>query len=479
MTLKYPRQFSEDMTSGRISVISVQEVNRNEDTEKIAIQDCKFAFKHVSRACGIPVIGIVGCSVLFAIPWTTIPRTDSIIHQSHWMEFNIPGATHTFLGTGVGIIALSKYTKEESLMSIWNFSKVCLFNLITWNLLYISAYLVWSVYLQFNHPLPNMAYLIVPALVLNVIGLWFILPSNALAKKEFRKKLQIYMFYCLWIVTSTFPREILSHLFANVPARAQFFIPFIVAGFRELDMRLRSKLVTKMMGIKDEAAIALLSISVISLYSFFIAIRLVGAELATLCCTVGIEFFLHLKITHQIIQEHRRVNNAVVEIVHIGRNTKITTLLIAELVETITPIIYATCIAMAYYGPNAQLFSNIGNSYWSEEIKDINQFFSTMLILFALDMMSLLFNAFYLWKSLRINALTGFCRVLEKYWYIMAIFLAYYMITYFVGNDINLGLDETMSFQWISNEGWIKLVNTSSFLSSDEKIELISKAMLH
>ena len=141
-----------------------------EDTEKIAIQDCKFAFKHVSRACGIPVIGIVGCSVLFAIPWTTIPRTDSIIHQSHWMEFNIPGATHTFLGTGVGIIALSKYTKEESLMSIWNFSKVCLFNLITWNLLYISAYLVWSVYLQFNHPLPNLAYMIVPTLVLNMIG---------------------------------------------------------------------------------------------------------------------------------------------------------------------------------------------------------------------------------------------------------------------------------------------------------------------
>ena len=36
--------------------------------------------------------GIIAASVLFAIPWTTIPRIDSIIYQSYWWEKIIPSA---------------------------------------------------------------------------------------------------------------------------------------------------------------------------------------------------------------------------------------------------------------------------------------------------------------------------------------------------------------------------------------------------
>lgn len=47
---------------------------------------------------------------------------------------------------------------------------------------------------------------------------------------------------------------------------------------------------------------------------------------------------------------------------------------------------YAIGIVMAYYGPNARLFSNIGNTYWSTEIKDLGTVFATMSILFGVDL---------------------------------------------------------------------------------------------
>ena len=95
-----------------------------------------------------------------------------------------------------------------------------------------------------------------------------------------------------------FQKEVLSYLFANVPVGYQFFVAFLVAGCRKLDHLMRSKIVTKMMGVQDDAAIALLTITISSSYSLFIAIRLVGQEFATVCCTVAIDFILHLKFLY-------------------------------------------------------------------------------------------------------------------------------------------------------------------------------------
>ena len=39
-----------------------------------------------------------------------------------------------------------------------------------------------------------------------------------------------------------------------------------------------------------------------------------------------------------------------------------------------------------------------------------------------------------------------------------------------------MGNDATGSFQWISNEGWMNLVNTLSVLRNEEKVELIANA---
>ena len=472
-------QLSENMIADEISVISVQDINNDEETEETKEMSNKLNLEDLWKALCISIFGIVGISVLFAIPWTTIPRTDSIIYQSHWMEVLLPSVSNVILNNGIRILRLSIWTKEEALMSVWIYLRLFLSDQIIWTLLYISSYVIWSIYLQFNHPLPQLGLILLPTWAIMAISLWIVLPSNLLENKNFRQKLKLYMLFPTWVTMSVILREILSYLFDSFPPSFQFLVPFLVAGCREFDKRLLSKLVTKMMGAQDEAATTLVTILMSSSYSFLIAVRLVGSTYATICSAVAIDFCIHLKSTLQIIKEFRRVKDEGNENENTQKNPKLTILIIVELIEGFTPIIYMICIAMAYYGPNAHLFSNIGSSYWGTNIENFRSLIATMALLFAIDTLSIFINAFCIWKAISINILPDFPRIIIKYGLYMSITFASNINLYLASTDINLGMDQTQSFQWITSEGWRNLVNTSNILNNGEKADLLATAILH
>ena len=466
------------MKSDGVSVINVETLSSNEESEEESTKDSKLAVKDVIKALGISLFGIISPSVIFSMPWTTIPRTDSIIHQSYWMETLLPVAGTMLISAGRILFQLAIYTQEKTLIKTPIFFKIYLIHLIPYVVLYVLSYVIWSVYLKFNHPQPNLGLMcILISYVLMMIGIWCFLPSHVLAKQEFRRKLKLFMLLIVWGVINVILREFLSVLFVKAPAGLQFLVPFLVAGCRELYKRGASKVVTKMMVEKDEPASAQIAMNVSTDFCLFISIKLVGAEFSTICSTVVIDFALHLKATIEIIKEFRKVDEAGYVKVNQEIKTKITTLIIAELIEGFTPLIYGTCILLAYYGPNSHLLSNIGSTYWGEEIKDIRLLFSTMSALFAVDIVSILINSFCLWKAVKVNMLSEFCCVIRKYWYFMVFHLAYLMNAYISSTDINFGVDQSRSFQWISNDGWINLVNTSTILTDEEKVELMTSVM--
>ena len=242
----------------------------------------------------IPVVAI---SVLFAAPWTTISRTNSIIHQSSWMEIIIPCLTFWMPIVAADLLNLTIWTQERSIISARVFLKLYCVYAIPQILLYILSYMIWCVYLGYNHPLPHvMIVLLLPVQILAMISFWLVLPSSLLEKETFRRKLRIYMVYCLWCILIAIQNEVLSFLFSNVPISFQFLVAFLVAACRELDKRVRSKMVDNMMGEQDEPAKALISITISGTYGFFIAVRLAGASFLTVVCVLAIDFFLLLKI---------------------------------------------------------------------------------------------------------------------------------------------------------------------------------------
>lgn len=456
-----------------MSVIRSQQVASEQVPEGEKMKYDKVVFIRISKSLGI-LCGVVLFCLIFPSFWTMIPRTDSIIYQSYWIEALLPITSIYFLLAGSEILNLATWTEEKSLFSTFMFLREFTMYMITAIVFYLSSYAIWSLYMECNHPLPNLGLTILPIMTICSIGQWFILPSDILAKPEFREKLKIYMIHQLWNQMTNIVLEILTYLFANPPGGLQFLVPFVVVGCRETDRYLRATLITWIMGIQNEPAAILNAINVSTTYTSFITIRIVGTEVSTIFCTVAVDFILHLKTTHEMIKGFTRVGAERIANENTRNNISIT-LVIGELIEGITPIIYACNMTIAYYGPNAHILSNVRNNYWSEEIEDIGPLFLTMAILFSVDLLNALLNSLWLWKAGETNILQEFCRVLEKYWYFMAIKLAFCMTVYFATNDINMGMDGTQSFQWTSQEGWMSLVNNSNVLTDEEKASLLQK----
>ena len=293
--------------SNSISVVSIHSMPCNEDTEKATekqengeppIGACKMLFL---------LLGTVALSVVFVVPFTIIPRKNSIVYQANWMEICLPLVFFWISTASADMLNLKVWTKECSLMSIRVLLKMSILYNISAFLIHIMSHLIWTVHLGFNHPLPNLGTVIIlTTWIIAMIGHWFLLPSDLLAKEDFRKKLRTYIIYFLWNIIVNVAREGLSYLFYNFPTKLQFIAPFFVAGFREFDKRITSKIVNKMMGQQDEPATALVSITISCVYGFFIAVRLTGATLATIFCTAAIDLVLHLNVTRQIIHEHKK-----------------------------------------------------------------------------------------------------------------------------------------------------------------------------
>ena len=398
--------------------------------------------------------GTIALCVLFFIPWTTVPRTDSIRYQSYWFETWLPHVTLTILDAAAQLLNLTVWTKENSLATLSTFLKVFLSHLVPHIGVYLISYLVWSAHLGFNHPLPYLGFVVfLVEMSASKIGLWFVLPTQLLGNQEFRRKLWVYMLYCFASVMVINLTETLSYLFLNPPGGIQLLVPFIFVAIRELDYRIRAKCVEKMVQEDDEASLALIDIIVNVTYAFFVAVRTVEIEISTVGLLLAMEFLLHLKMTYQIIKEHKRIGLDNVEDDNKNLKSTLVILILTELIEGFVPFIHGICMAMAYYGPNSNLLANIGDTYWGTKIEDINPVLISMIVLFAVDFLRVIITSVILWKVIKINFFREFQRVLESYWLFMVIYFAFGEAVYIATTDINLGTDTSGKFLWIDQEG--------------------------
>ena len=147
----------------------------------------------------------------------------------------------------------------------------------------------------------------------------------------------------------------------------------------------------------------------------------------------------------------------------------VTTLALAELTEGITPLVHATVFAMAYYGPNNTIIGSVMH------VEDVGSVFQSMLLLFGIDILSIIVNSQILSKLTDVKLYPELCRIMKGYWKLMAVIFALNSCAYFATTDINLGLDSTGEWAWINQEGRLQLINNSIYLSDEEKAILLSQ----
>ena len=104
-------------------------------------------------------------------------------------------------------------------------------------------------------------------------------------------------------------------------------------------------------------------------------------------------------------------------------------LVLTERIETLVPLTYMICFAIAYYGPNAEILGNVKLDLWHfKPVLDFGNYMSNLFILFVVDFMSLVINGIILQTTCNINILKIFQNIQSEFWLIMAVQQAWNLI---------------------------------------------------
>ena len=269
-----------------------------------------------------------------------------------------------------------------------------------------------------------------------------------------------YIFLCF--------KEGISFLFKSLPSYLQWIVAFLIPLSKHFEKLSLSKLVKRMSGRQDEASSVLLGLAVNVNYSSFVAVKLPGAEIMTVCFVIAVDFVIQLQLTYQIVKLQNKVTNEAFENGGIEKTTLVTKLVLAELTEGITPIVYAIGFATAHYGPN-------GSMLGYNKVDDVGHLFLMMLLLFGIDILCVILNSQILSTLTDVALYQEFCWTMKRYWKFMVVRLAWNSIGYFLTRDINMGVDLTGEFAWITQEGRVQLIRNSVDLLDDEKAMLLSQ----
>ena len=101
-------------------------------------------------------------------------------------------------------------------------------------------------------------------------------------------------------------------------------------------------------------------------------------------------------------------------------------LVLTERIETLVPLTYILCFAIAYYGPNAEILGSVKLDIWHfKSVLDIGNYMKNLFVLFGVDFMSLIINGIILQTTCNINIIKMLKKIQSEFWLIMAVQQAY------------------------------------------------------
>ena len=452
-------------------IIQVSEVSSQNDSQEDKSNNENVVDpppKNISSILYIMII-FAACIPLTCL-YTLIPRSNSIFYPQIWYEFAIVFTTFaSFRLATTQLLEVVIYLNVNSLKSAWMWLKHFLRILLIVGTLYLSTYLIWTVYLGYRHPMPFQILNGTIAWLVSLPMLFVWLPKELVEEKDFRQKIYFFILYDIvfFIVHQHFTG--LSILFGVLPDNFQWAMSFIIPLSREFVSYVLSKIIDRISGGDNEASKVLLDTTVLLSYGMFVAIQLDSANDVTVYMILTVEFFLHLFNCFEVIRLERKIETQGSERIRIAKQEKVKEIILSEIVEAIIPILYALAFTTAYYGPNGTLIGNVRNGWWGyKEKEDIERFYLVMFQMFSIDFCCIIASVIFLKVFGQINLIHELNVLLREHWFILMVKLSLSML-FFGYNEVNGGMDFTLNFEWLTQEGRSKLIYNATDLTLDEK----------
>ena len=434
-----------------------QEPDKGNDVSQPGLQN----INRLSYWNFIHIFSIVGCCALSVSIQTLIPRHNAISEPKYWLETALVVVMGSFLMTTISILSYNILIDCDSFKSVSLFLKLYFLLFLTWITIYCLCFVLWTILLGYNHPMPFIGiYGYFAARFLSIVAFSVMLPTTSTTKKENKQKFNNFMLYELIHSISILWHSLLSTIFTKLEkSDLQWIMAILLPTTKESTKLVLSKVMYRIVGTNNEKANVALIIRVNVAFGVFVSTRLPGARSTTVTCIAAGDFLIQLVMCLHIITLHKKLESEENQTYEIDKRRAIVKLVLAEMCEGLVPLAYGFCFAMAYYGPNSKLIGNIGADIWAyKAVEDVTWTILLLFGLFLIDLFSMVLNGAIIWIYCKVSIIQEFLIVLQEYWYIMAVMLANSVFLHFFSNDINVGFDWTFQFCWAMQNEKTKLV---------------------
>ena len=399
--------------------------------------------KPVSYANGLYAFAILGANVAYCSTFTLIPWSDVYVDPSSWWQGIIyTGMIFMLLRNSLGtIVEVFLVFKKESLMTVKFYFQWWFIVFIGYAIPQCGFYYYWTILKGYNPPMPIAQGLVsfYISMFANWVFIWFYLSKNHRDDTKYKKRIRNYILYLfLWNLIGI-QELFLDGIFAQLTSmNFQFLMALIIPLFRRFNEWILPKFFNKALGYKegwtkldeDTPATFGMEVAIADVYAFYVAVRLGWAEPFTVYCILGVEFAINLFYCFRIIRLHNKIGergndeNQQTNIMKAEKESAIISLITVETVEVLIPLGYSLAYATAYYGPNATLFAGVKATYFGYLPQDIENVFSLLYMMFGFDTLGgILISALLAWKC-RINVIREYCKIMQKYWYILLLYMS-------------------------------------------------------
>ena len=396
---------------------------------------------------GLTIFIIIASCAAYVSTITLIPYHDVFVYPSFWWE-NLIIFGFLYAGLRVTLSLMREIYlvfKAENIMTLRFYSKIFLGTSLGFSIPYCGFYIYWTVMEGNNHPMPFVDLLchLFFETPCRAVMIWFAFSNDQRKQPGFRRRIKYYLYYYFTWALIAFMEMVMDMIFQSLTAyemetgmQVQWLMCFVVPIVRGLFEWVLPKVFNKAIGYKegwtkldeDEAATFALETQITDLFSLYVAVRLAWASKLTVYCVLGEAVLENLYSCMKIVRLNNKIGVAndvqARKIWKAEQKSEITSLITVETIEIIIPLAYAIAYIMAYYGPNAALMQGVKTTYFGMSASELEPTMEFLFTMFAFDSLGAVLVAIILGLFCRINAIKEYCKVMQKHWITLCLYLS-------------------------------------------------------
>ena len=239
------------------------------------------------------IFGILTACVLNAAVLFLIPRKNSILYPEFWYEtllYSVIGISSRLSASH--ILELFTFTRVQDLLTISHYLKVFLTHSLSFTIPYSISYVIWTIWLENNHPIPLLGIFFLPADVsINIVAFWFFFSHELRQQATIKRQAKAYVIFRGWAFLQSFARAMLSSI---ATSSLQMMLILLIPAVKKISIWVAEKIIKSYPEVNNRDVRFLVKCELMINYATYLASRISTLDQITVYGILTVELLLHV-----------------------------------------------------------------------------------------------------------------------------------------------------------------------------------------